>query len=263
MNEPVRKPAALFDNKPLIAMTQKIVSAPENNFSFTPYDGGIEAERLDFRSVKSREKKAYIVTSKETALELGSPSRRTSCMLLWTMNKGIVREGVWIAGKNFSETGKPAAELLLAVITEVPPALDPGSARFRSILNLSNRIPGYMARSVPGRLWIRISSDLLGKGFTPLALGQSLIYAFHDAIPDIGAVTAVIAAGDRGLVEAFDPVYNLERVFSGKNRKLSLEASGVIECENFSCSSCNEKESCDIIREIITIKKSAAGRGEI
>lgn len=246
----------LLDNLPLVDMTKEFVSTSGNGFSFYPYDNGAEALRLGFRSVKSSGKKAYIVTAGETGIELGSPHHTSMVTLLWTAKKGHIREGVHVSGRTFSEIDEPATSFLLTVMVEVLTGFDPRSTRFRTVLNLSNRIPGYMSRSIPGKLWVRISRDLKKNKFSPLSLGQSLIYAYHDAVPGIKAVEVLIAAGNILLTEQFEPVYNLERVYSGENSKLSLEASGIIECDDLSCSSCDEKKSCDIIREIMVIKKS-------
>jgi hypothetical protein len=252
----VSPPTPLVDNAPLIEMTREFISTPARNFLFHPYDRGAEAARLGFRSIRSNEKKAFIVTAEETALELGSPRHVSLAALMWTMNEGVITEGVWTSGIGFKKIKEPRADLILAVMTQVPRGFDPGDARFRGILNLSNRIPGYMARSVPGKLWIRISRGLIDSGFSPVSLGQCLVYAFHDAVPGLGPVAAIVAAGDGNLTRDFAPIHGLERAYSGKNRKLSLEASGVLECADLNCSSCDEKPSCDTIREVMTIKKS-------
>jgi len=263
MNRTLRETPALIDNSPLIEMSMDFVSDSVNGFSFHPYDGGAEAERLGFRSVQNRDKQAYVVTAEDTALELGSPRHTSMSTLLWTAEKRTFPAGVWTSGRAFTDIKEPMANLLLVVMAEVPQNYDPGNSQFRSILNFSNRIPGYMARSVPGKQWIRLSDDLINRDFSPLSLGQCLIHAFHDAVTGLGAVAVVVAAGESRLTNAYEPIYNLERIYSGKNRKLSLEASGIIECDDLSCSSCKEKKSCDTIRDIMVIKKTGEKRDKI
>jgi CO dehydrogenase/acetyl-CoA synthase beta subunit len=248
--------AALIDNRPLIEAAGNLLVKPENKFKFHEYDQGKEAERLGFRGIRSGNKQAFIVTAEETALELGSPGNPTIESLLWTMDQNVIQEGVWISGQEFSDIKETHASLVLTVMVQVPSGFDAGNARFRSILNMSNRIPGLMSRSVPGKLWIRISRELMNRNFTVLSMGQCVIHTFHDAVPEIGPVSVIIAAGDISIVNEFEPVHSLERAYSGKNRKLSLEASGVVSCADLNCAVCDEKKSCDTIREIISIKKS-------
>lgn len=249
-------------NRQIIGMIKSFTEMPENGFAFFPYDNGAEAVRFNFRSIHHREKKAFIVTAEETALELGSPQHDSLVTVVWTDDRGALADGVWVSGADIQKISGTKANLLIAVMAEVPSGYDPDNTRFRSIVNLSNRVPGYMSRSVPGKLWVRISGDLMNKQFSSMSLGMCILHAFHEAVPGLGAVSVIIAAGDGRLTKDFETVYNLERVYSGKNRKLSLDRSGVLECEDLNCSSCEEKKSCDTIREILTIKRMKERRGE-
>ncbi len=257
MNKP--ETPALADNAPLVSMLQEFISAPERRFAYHEYDRGAEARRFGYRPFASSDRKAFIVTADEAAIELGSPRHQSLAALLWTANDDLTAGGVWTSGTDLLDIREPHACLMLAVMARIKPGFDAGDARFRAILNLSNRIPGYMARSVPGKLWIRISRDLIKRGFSSESLGQCLVHSFHDAFPEIGPVAAAVAAGNTGLVREFTPIHVLERAYSGKNRKLSLDASGALECADLSCASCDEKPSCDAIREIVAIKKSKQG----
>lgn len=246
----------------LIGLIKNFTETEGNGFSFHPYDGGAEAARFNFRGIHHREKKAFIVTADETALELGSPRHDTLVTLVWTADRGLFADGVLVSGVDLQDISETKANLLIAVMAEVPPGYDPDNTRFRSIVNLSNRVPGYMSRSVPGKLWVRISGDLMNKKFSSMSLGMCILHAFHDAVPDLGAVSVIVAAGDGRLTKAFEPVYNLERAYSGRNRKLSLDQSGILECEDLNCTSCEEKKACDTIRDILTIKRTKESRGE-
>lgn len=253
--------SAAVSSRLLIGMTKNFVEKAEYGFAFYPCDNGAEAGRFGFRSIRDNEKKAYIVTAEETALELGSPRHESLVSLLWTEEPELIKEGVWVSGIDLKDIHKPQAEILIAVVVHVPPGFNPESTRFRSIVNLSNKIPGYMSRSVPGKLWIRISRGLLDKGFSSLSLGMIILHSFHDAVPGLGAVEVIVAAGESRLTAAFEPVYNLGRAYSGQNRKLSLDASGALECEDLVCTSCDEKVACDTIRDIMVIKKMKDKRG--
>jgi len=143
----------------------------------------------------------------------------------------------------------------MLVALEINRDFDPTGPNFQSIKNLSNKIPGYMARSVPGKMWIRLHRDLIKKDFSLNSLGQMLIYAFHEAVPSIRAVEVMLVSDRAELIEEFRSIDKRARVISGENKKLALEADGTLSCEDLDCMSCDEKPSCDTIRDIISRRR--------
>jgi CO dehydrogenase/acetyl-CoA synthase beta subunit len=143
----------------------------------------------------------------------------------------------------------------MTVMVHIPDGFDPSTASFGALLNLSHRIPGYMSRSVPGKLWIRIGRDLMRKGFTLLSLGQCLAYSFREAVPGLQGIEILLAADDERLIREFTDIHARARIISGRNRKLALEADGTLSCDDLDCTTCEEKKDCDTIRDIIKKRK--------
>ena len=75
MNKP--ETPALADNAPLVSMLQEFISAPERRFAYHEYDRGAEARRFGYRPFASSDRKAFIVTADEAAIELGSPRHQS------------------------------------------------------------------------------------------------------------------------------------------------------------------------------------------
>ena len=91
---------------------------------------------------------------------------------------------------------------------------------------LTRRLPGYMVRSVPGRLWVRISRKAEEAGLTLKTVGSALIAAYtHDFDAVEGAeVVFVTSCGED--VEALAEIANEAKILAGKHKKLVLGADG-------------------------------------
>jgi CO dehydrogenase/acetyl-CoA synthase beta subunit len=112
---------------------------------------------------------------------------------------------------------------------------------------LPNRLPGFMARTVPGRLWVRFSKQALDSGFRMHTLGSALLAAFRMDFPEVTGAEVLLATAE---VERLDQVAAEFKVLSGQHRKLVLVEDGVYECEDLNCDSCDQKEVCDALKDI-------------
>ncbi len=241
------------DHLPLIHLIENMLN--ENAFRTYAFDNGKEAGRLGFVSKKSGKKTAFIVPESDTALEIGSPSHISSSAVLWTCESDIGRDAVYTLGTELADMGKGPASIAVTVITNPGPDIDPLSPDFNNAKNLSNKIPGFMTRSIPGKLWIRISHDLMKKGFTLAALGQCLIFAYRDAFPDIKDVKVIIVAEIPEVISAIDDIHKRAAAIRGEHTRLRLEADGTISCSDLDCSACDDKPICDTIRTAIRKKR--------
>jgi hypothetical protein len=257
--EEKKNPPVLADHLGLIAMTLETVKDPARAFASVQYDCGEEAQRLNFIATDSGAKNACIVTADKTALELGSPKHQSVSFLLWTKAECHLGGRIWTAGTDFRDIRQGPVSFVMIAMVRIAEDFDPTGPRFHSILNLSNKIPGYMSRSIPGKLWVRIGKDLMGKNFSLNSLGQCLVHAIYESVPGLLAVDVVLAADDPELAGAFESIGNRARVISGENKKLALEADGTLSCEDLNCASCEEKPHCDTIRDII-VKRSERAR---
>jgi CO dehydrogenase/acetyl-CoA synthase beta subunit len=205
-----------------------------------------------------------ILLAADTAVELGPPARASAHAVIWTAEPEMIRDGrVSLLGPDLAAclgAERDYAQIILLGIVRAP-GLD--LFRLEAIQFLTRRLPGVMARVVPGRLWLRVSHQAIAAGLDFALLGTALAEAFRREVRGILAVESVFITSDRAEVEKFSALAAEARIYSGRHRKISLGGAGDYECEELNCESCEEKPVCDQIREVTAIRRrTRSGRGD-
>ncbi len=239
--------AEISDHLPLIRRVEEIMRS--HDFHQTPYDGGETARRLGLNPAGSR--RPVIVTAGACALEIGSPKHPTASALLWTRQPLPDGDCIWHCGPDLKTAAPGPVGMAMLILLEIDAETDPTAPNFQAIKNLSNRLPGYMARSIPGKLWIRISHELLNNDFNLASLGQILITAYRKSFPQLANIRVVLAADNPALIDELTAIEKMTAIVTRENHKLTLAADGTLDCTDFSCESCPEKPACDTIREVV------------
>jgi hypothetical protein len=167
-------------------------------------------------------------------------------MVLCMMERAVLWDLTWRGRK------KVHAQVILIALGN-PDNVDP--FLLESTQYLSNRLPGFMVRTLPGRLWARISRDAIKSGMDFARLGGALIAAYRDDFPQISAVEVVFITIDENHVRALEPVAADAHIIMGKNKKLVLVGNGEYECSDLNCDDCEEQETCDEIRDIVILRR--------
>lgn len=243
------------DHLPLINLARQLRREHENLFVSHSYDGGEEASRVGYLPDSNSKRKPCIVMAGDTAIEFGSPAHLSVPVLLWTKKEVFTENRIWTLKRDLDEVKEGPVSFLMTVMVQIDDKFDPSGQRFKSLLNLSNRIPGYMSRSVPGKMWVRIGRDLIKKNFSLCSLGQCIACSFFESVPDLKGIEIILAAGNDLMAEKFIDIQSREKAISGENKKLALEKDGTLSCEDLDCNSCEYKEDCDTIRDIIRKRK--------
>lgn len=223
-----------------------------------PFNTRDEIERFKQKVglVQRQGGKPTIVMSEDTAVELGHPQDASINLVLWTHNPDLVEDkAIHLCGPDLNHAHGarlPYAQLILLALREDFDA-DPFS--LESTQFLSNRLPGYMVRMIPGRLWARVSRQALSDGLNFSTLGGALIAAYYDDFPGVEKVEVAFVTAGNEKVKNFSPVAAEAKIISGGNKKLSLVDDGEYECEDLNCDTCDEKEVCDDIREIVILRR--------
>jgi len=141
----------------------------------------------------------FVITGDAVGAEAGGPGSDSHALVLTTTETGHVEDGVvTCAGPDFDEA---APELHLPFVQIVILALAENAApdpfELESTQYLANRLPGFMVRTVPGRLWVRVSREAIRNGFRMRTLGAALIAAYkNDFSGAVKAAEVVLATGD-------------------------------------------------------------------
>lgn len=252
-----KKPPAGIDFAPLIREfrqeLEKTGAAPRQNFFINPDEKQRVLKRLGFRP--GREGRGLIVPAEETAVELGPPSSESLDIVMTTENAELIRDGaITVIGPDLAALrGRPAAFCQAVLL-----AFRPGqAAKLFELMNrrfLFNRLPGYMVRSVPGRLWVRVSHELMDAGFGFFELGLAIHSAYRED-PAVAACELMFCAADSETVKKFSRLAAQAEALSHKSRKLELESDGTYSCDDLDCESCDEKTYCDELRDLIKYRR--------
>ncbi len=205
-----------------------------------------------------------IVPAEETAVELGHPRDASINLVLWTHNPELVEDkAIHLCGPDLDKAAGarlPYAQFILLALRDNFEA-DPFS--LESAQFLSNRLPGYMVRIVPGRLWARVSKEALSNGLNFSTLGGALIAAYYDEFPGVEKTEVIFVTAGNDKVMNFSSVAAEARIITGANKKLTLVGEGEYECKDLDCDDCDEKELCDDIRDIVILrrKRTKGGKG--
>jgi hypothetical protein len=202
-----------------------------------------------------------MILSEDVAVELGHPSTQSSSLVLTTFQPDRIEDGrVSILGPDLGEV-ETGARLPFAqvVLLAVKPESYPDPFELEQAQYLMHRLPGYMVRSGPERLGVRVSKEAVGQGFDLSAVGSALVHTYHNDFPEVVGVEVVLATGDPELLKPLKPIAAEAAVLSGKHRKLVLGVDGEAECNELDCETCDEQETCDNLRDVV-IKRRERSR---
>jgi CO dehydrogenase/acetyl-CoA synthase beta subunit len=197
------------------------------------------------------------------ALDLGHPRTASESFVLLTTDVDAVVHGRirWL-GSDLPELPARSehAHAQVVILRGRADAL-PDPFAVEAAQYLTHRLDGYMVRSVPGRLWVRISRAARARGLDFETVGRALVASYADGFPEIEAVEAVFVTGSVGDVRALAPIAAEARVMAGSHRKLVLAPDGEFECDDLDCDSCEEEPVCDSLREVVIKRRHRGPQG--
>lgn len=221
-----------------------------------PLDRKELSERFGFS--EKRKGRPEIVLGEDVALELGHPSTASKAIVLLSHQPGLVHNGrISIVGPDLDEmegaVRYPFAQVVLLAVT---PDQTPDPFELDNTQYLMHRLSGYMVRSVPGRLWVRISKSGRAAGLTLRTVGSALIAAYTHDFEGIEGVEVVFVTATPSDVESLSLIATEANILAGRHKKLALGVDGEVECQELNCESCEEKPVCDSLRDIVIKRRS-------
>ncbi len=205
-----------------------------------------------------RQGKPEVVLGADVALELGHPSTASQALVVTTDRPELVRDRTFTrigpelhaADPAAGAGGAPRWPFAQVVLIALAPDARPDPFELESTGFLIHRLPGYMVRSIPGRLWVRISRRGVDSGLTLTTVARALDAAFRE-LPGVAAVEVLMVTGDAADVAALAPIALEAQVLAGRHKKLALSIDGDLECSEMSCETCDEKPVCDDLRDVV------------
>ncbi len=218
----------------------------------TAEPGGVEAleARTGFQPAGGP---AVVVVGRQVARELGHPSTASEVVLLLTRSPECVVDGrVRLYGPDLDALprGVPVPYGQVVVVA-VGPSAAPDPFALERAQHLTNRLPGWMSRTVPGRLWVRVGASALSRGLSLLDVGEALVAVLRQGFAEVEAVEVVLVTQREAALVALGPVAQEARILAGQHKKLVLAPDGELECPDLDCDDCDEREVCDALRDVI------------
>jgi len=222
---------------------------------------GVEALSRVFGFAPRGQGRAEVILAQDCAAELGHPATASLAVLLCTPQAGMVHHGrVTVIGPDLDavspDTHVPFAQVVLLQIDEQQP---PDPFALDNAQYLMRRLPGYAVRTVPGKLWARISNLAKSSGLSLVTVGAALIASYIADFPGVRGVEVLFITSSREHVRALEPVAVEAAILSGRHKKLVIGAHGDVECTELNCDTCDEKPVCDNLRDVVIARRGRPG----
>lgn len=201
-----------------------------------------------------------VVLAADTAVELGHPSTESLSLVLFSDgNTPALADSITFVGPDIPQlAGIPPRSFAQVILLHLEDGGLPDPFDLENAAFLMHRLPGYMIRSVPGRMWVRISHDGLAAGIDFRVVGSALVAAYKSRFDYVKSVEVLFVTSGKGHVNILSEIEPEARILSGRHKKLYLGIDGEIECRELNCDVCDEKAVCDNLRDIV-IKRRRSG----
>lgn len=202
-----------------------------------------------------------VILKEDTFVELGNPSKGSSALVVWSDNLSLIKDGhITIIGPTMQESEGLSLPLGQAIVVGGEELTDNHYPELEAAQFKPDPIEGYMLRSVPNRIWSRISKEAVGRGFCFEILGQSLMASFKRKFPIIQATEIIFVTSGREDIAQFDAIAEGMRKFSGELKKLVRQGDDTYKCTVYECSTCDNESVCNAIREWIVLRRKATSK---
>ena len=246
------------DTAPLIARVREFIAERDTDTRSNVAPLGRAELASGFGFTEKGKGIPEVILGDDVAVELGHPSTASLSIVLLTRRLELVEDGrVTVVGPDVGEIGRgdkrPFAQILMLGVARgsAPDPFTIDNAQY-----LMQRFRGYVVRSVPGRLWARVSRRGLADGLTFNAVGSALRAVYKYDFEGIEKVETLFVTSSVADVEALKPVAIEADILAGKHKKLALGIDGEIECTELDCETCDEKPVCDNLRDIVIKRRN-------
>lgn len=199
-----------------------------------------------------------IILRSDTFVELGDPSAGSCAFILWANTPARLHDGrITLIGPDIPEV--PGASLPFGQIVLVGGAgLGPEAHQpLAQSQYVADQIEGYMVRSSSRNIWSRVSKDAAAKGFCFETLGRALMMLCKSNVPKIEAMETIFVTSGKDDVLRLDAIAGQVREIGKEIVKAHWKARGFdLDCD-LDCRSCHDKQTCDVIREVVAHTRKA------
>ena len=257
----VRIPASVFDGY-IIKIKAIVDNWVDGKEAFRHFNASGDAESLlSGLPIKvGPGAQSGVVLRKSTFVELGNPSAGSCAFPLWSQDSDLLRDGqITLIGPDIGECegeSLPFAQVLMVAGAGLSYARQ---SDLEQVQYVGDQVEGYMIRSAPGRIWSRVSRDIMDKGFGFEMLGRALMALYKRTMPEIESMELLFVTSGRTAVEQIGAMSDEVRSLGDQFLKQEWLDRGIDldTCMEHDCTSCHEKEDCDDIRDVVQLAQKA------
>lgn len=247
--------ARVADMAPLIVRLREYIAERADHVTVqqAPFDATGLRERFGFADGGGPQ----MILAQDAYAELGHPSTASAAIVLVTHDENLVADGRCLRiGPDLDGIAKdaraPYGQVVLVAVGQ-DEAFDPFD--LENAQYLTHRLPGYMVRSVPGRLWVRIGAQQARAGLDLDVVASALMASYRGRFDAVAAVEVVHVTSSAEDVQALSAIGTEASILWGHHKKLALGADGEVECSDLNCDDCDEQEVCDNLRDVIVKRR--------
>ncbi|MHA1144531.1 MAG: hypothetical protein ACTSRW_07335 [Candidatus Helarchaeota archaeon] len=204
-----------------------------------------------------------IILKENTWVELGSPKSASVSIVLTVDDEFTISPGkITLIGPDIPESRD--ADLDFGQIIFIGGNnLEPEKyKKYERAANISNYLEGYMVRSIPRKLWCRVSTEAAEKGFTFQDLGKALMVTYLESFPEIQAIEIYFITSKQANVKDLEKIGSKIAAALSKPYVANLykKYEDVLkkreDCEfDWECDACDYSEVCDEIEDMIKLMR--------
>lgn len=196
---------------------------------------------------------AGIIVKRDTYLELGSPVTGSCAFVLYSNCISLVHDGrVRLVGLDIPQSPPGALSFGQVIIAGGETLTDKDYQSLVQSQYIGDKIEGYMVRSMPGRIWSRISNQAVQKGFSFGFLGRALVALVKAEVPKVTSAEVLFVTSDKADVEVLSRIELPVSKLAGSIKRRIWKEKGIdiSDCPfGGHCGACKDRSVCDRLRK--------------
>lgn len=202
-----------------------------------------------------------MVMRRNLGAELGGGNAATCAMVLPTSDVSLIRNGkVTIIGRDVGEL--PAAEtapFAQIILVGGSSFLGADAQALEETQKIRNWVQGYQVRTTTDEIAARVSAELVERGFSLAHLARALIELVHSIDERTESVEVIFVTSSSEDVRALRPLARQWAERSRELRRCTMAEIGIdIDCPSGGhCGKCKDKDTCDQVRRIQAMRRTA------
>ncbi|MHA1804050.1 MAG: hypothetical protein ACTSU4_05890 [Promethearchaeota archaeon] len=199
-----------------------------------------------------------IILQEETGLELGGMGN-TSYSLIYPTNESIeIHDGtIMVLGPEINQLSQSSVDFALIIFIKGKNLTRKMRSHLKHLSFISDGIEGFSIRSIPQRLWCRLTKNILKRNFSFEFLAKAFLYLYEERYGSwIEKIEIILINSLPELIERIKTMgMKLDKLERLRWKEKINEWKKRLDCDyNWDCITCPYTETCEELRKIIRLR---------